>query len=73
MRMLKSICHLLEHVCSFIRLHCRMLLSFSDVILQYMMLSLAKSRMGIGCCCLCHLCVVEIELVLGLSPVVLQM
>ena len=31
-----------------------MLLSVLDVILRYMMLSSAKCRMGIECCCLCN-------------------
>ena len=43
---LNSICHLLDHVCSWIKSDWRMLLSVSDLILRQMMLSSAKSRIG---------------------------
>ena len=42
LRMLNSICHLLDNVCSLIRSDWRMLLYVSDVILRYVMLSSAK-------------------------------
>ena len=32
-----------------------------------------RAVLEIECCCLCHLCIAEKELVLELSPVVIQM
>ena len=71
MEMLNSICHLLDHVCSFIRSDWMMLLSVLDFAIHNAVIS--RAVWEIECCCLCHLCIVEIELVLELSPVVLQM